>query len=315
MPNDNELTGVLLIDKKSKMTSHDVVSAVRRLADQRSVGHTGTLDPLAEGLLVLCLGRATKISQFLTGLNKAYEAVVRLGQTSKTFDAEGLDPKGERHQVPELSEDDLRKVLHDFQGSVHQQVPLYSAVSIGGRRLYKSARLGRKVDAPTREVNIDSLELVKYEKPDLHLSVRCGKGTYIRSLANDIGKEIGCGAYLQYLRRTGIGDFSVDDALTLEQLKERVEENGLARVLLPVDRVLPFGAIRVSDTLADKITQGPQVHWDSVVAFEGTFEKGEPVVIKNKAGNVLAVGRARVDSSDTPKSSPDVQLFSYARVL
>lgn len=315
MPTDTELTGVLLIDKKSNMTSHDVVSVVRRLADQRSVGHTGTLDPLAEGLLVLCLGRATKISQFLTGLNKSYEAVVRLGQTSKTFDAEGLDPRSEVNEIPDLDEDRIRQILDSYKGSVQQQVPLYSAVSIGGRRMYKSARMGRKVDAPTREVEISSIELIKYEKPDIHIAVTCGKGTYIRSLANDIGREIGSGAYLKHLRRTAIGDFSVEDALTLDKLEENIADNGLARAIMPVDRVLPFGAIRVSDNLADRITQGPQVHWDSVVEFEGSFEKGEPVVIKNKAGAVLAVGRARVDSTDTPKSNPDVQLFSYARVL
>ncbi|MCB2229134.1 tRNA pseudouridine(55) synthase TruB [bacterium] len=312
---DDRLHGVLLLNKPVGMSSHDAIYAVRRMIGQKGGGHTGTLDPLAEGLLVICLGRATKISRYLAVEEKTYEATIRLGFTSSTYDSEGVDPDAVSALSEDLSEEQLTEALARFRGEIDQTVPPFSAVQVNGRRLYKDARKGREIEQlPVRKVTIHEIELQSWCSPDLKVTIRCGKGTYIRSLAHDLGQALGCGAYLAGLKRTKLGIFSLDDSLTLDDINRLHSNSELEKHLLPIGRVLPFPAIEISDDLAVRLVQGPPVRRSDVVRIDGTFDAGETVILRNRNGDCLAVGRAVIasDACDGPDNS---ELFSYDRVL
>ncbi len=209
--------GILLIDKPAGMTSFGVVARVRRVLSEQAgkkvkVGHTGTLDPFATGLLILCVGKETKNAMSYTKLDKVYEATVRLGQTSTTG-----DPEGEITDVSDAQpgHDEVQKALETFVGEITQRPPIYSAIKIGGRRAYDLARAGKDVEVPERTVTIYSLELVDYTYPELKIRAHVSSGTYIRTLAEDIGKLLGAGAYCTQLRRTKVAEWDVADAQML----------------------------------------------------------------------------------------------------
>lgn len=207
--------GFLLIDKPLDFTSHDAVAVVRKTLPEPSIGHLGTLDPAASGLLVMAVGKkALKVVQLFTDLTKEYEASVKFGQISTTYDREGVLQQydiGMGWIPPEQGE--LQRVIKDrFTGKISQVPPSYSAISIGGERAYRKARQGRAVDLPARDVHIEKCEILSYSYPSLTLRVVCGSGTYIRSLAHDLGQVLKCGAYLSGLRRTKVGEWSVTDA-------------------------------------------------------------------------------------------------------
>jgi tRNA pseudouridine55 synthase len=214
--------GFLLVDKPLDFTSHDAVAVVRKTLPERSIGHLGTLDPAATGLLVLAVGKkALKVVQLFTDLSKEYEANVRFGQISTTYDREGMLQQydiGMGWQPP--SDVDLQNVIRDrFVGKIKQVPPSYSAVSIGGERAYRMARQGQAVELPARDVEIEECKVLSYTYPDLKLRVRCGSGTYIRSLAHDLGQVLRCGAYLSGLRRTKVGEWSVEDGKAPDAVK------------------------------------------------------------------------------------------------
>lgn len=211
------IDGILLIDKPANMTSFGVVARVRRVLSQQAgkkvkVGHTGTLDPFATGLLILCVGKETKNAMSYTKLDKVYEATIRLGQTSTTG-----DPEGEVCNVSDRqpSREEIEKALQKFTGEITQRPPIYSAIKVGGRRAYDLARAGKDVEIPERKVTIHSLELVDYTYPELKICTHVSSGTYIRTLAEDIGKELGVGAYCTQLRRTKVAGWDVVQAQTL----------------------------------------------------------------------------------------------------
>jgi len=305
--------GVLLVNKPLRMSSHDAVGEVRRAVGQRRVGHTGTLDPLADGLLVMCLGRATKIARHLSGRDKVYLAEIHLGLTSSTCDAEGLDPDQSPSEVPDLTVVELDSRLERFRGHIKQTVPAYSAVQVDGQRLYKLARKGHAVELPEREVDIHRLEIISFAPPILKLKVTCSSGTYIRTLAHDIGQELGCGAYLSQLRRESVGDLHLRDALTPENLRRSHESGELSDRLLRIDQVLDMGAVIVQASFADRIVTGPPLRSDDVASIERPFDSGETILLKNEQGLALATGRARVASDEFTRADGD--LFDYERVL
>lgn len=209
--------GILLIDKPDGMTSFGVVARVRRVLSQQAgkkvkVGHTGTLDPFATGLLILCIGKETKNAMSYTKLDKVYEATIRLGQTSTTG-----DPEGELTDVSDKqpTREEIAAALEKFTGEITQTPPMFSAIKIGGRRAYDLARQGKEVEIPQRKVMIHNLELVDYTYPELKIRTHVSSGTYIRSLAQDIGETLGTGAYCTQLRRTKVADWDVANAQTL----------------------------------------------------------------------------------------------------
>lgn len=215
-------SGLLVLDKPVGPTSHDVVSRVRRLAGLRRVGHAGTLDPLASGVLLVCVGRTTRLVEYLVGLDKVYETTIRLGQATTTYDAEG-EVTAER--PVSLSEAEIAAALDGFRGTIRQRVPPYSAVKQGGQPLYKRARRGEEFELPQREVTIHALDLLAYEPPLLSLRVASSSGVYIRSLAHDLGQALDCGGHVTALRRTAVGRFTLAvalDALTPESFAARL---------------------------------------------------------------------------------------------
>ncbi|GAB4192955.1 MAG: tRNA pseudouridine(55) synthase TruB [Roseiflexaceae bacterium] len=241
--------GFLNIDKPAGMTSHDVVARVRRLAGQKRAGHAGTLDPAATGVLVVALGAATRLIEYVQDETaKGYRAVVRLGQTTTTDDAEG-DPL-EARPLPPLDQAALEAALVPFRGTIQQVPPMYSALHHQGQRLYDLARAGVTLDLPARSVTITQLELVAWRPPDLTLDVLCGKGTYIRSLARDLGVALGCGGHLAALRRTRVGAFTIEDAAPLDGLD-------VAAALLPIElAVADWPGIQLDPEQAGRVRNG-----------------------------------------------------------
>jgi tRNA pseudouridine55 synthase len=211
-------SGLVVVDKPGGMTSHDVVARVRRLARTRKVGHAGTLDPMATGVLVLGLNRATRLLGHLTLTDKRYEATVRLGVTTTTDDAEG-DPVVAR-PTDALTEDAVRAALASFVGEMDQVPSAVSAVKVGGKRAYARVRAGESVELPSRRVIVHALEVARMELPDVEISVHCSSGTYVRAIARDLGRALGVGGHLTALRRTAVGPFSLETAHTLDELEE-----------------------------------------------------------------------------------------------
>ncbi|MBL8055517.1 MAG: tRNA pseudouridine(55) synthase TruB [Anaerolineales bacterium] len=229
-------SGLLLIDKPSGPTSHDVVAAVRRGAREKQVGHAGTLDPLATGLLVVCLGAATRLSEYLLGEAKGYQARVRFGQATTTYDAAGEVTAASDRQ-PERAE--VEAALAGFRGPLQQRPPAFSAIKRGGQRAYDLARRGEAVDLAPRPVTIHALRLTDWAPPDCGLEVRCSAGTYIRSLAHDLGQVLGCGAHLAALRRTHSGHFELGAARPLAEWQAAFAAGAWQAHLLPMDAAVP----------------------------------------------------------------------------
>jgi len=250
------IDGVLLLDKPAGITSHRAVQTVRRLLGGAKAGHTGTLDPLATGLLPICLGEATKFAHLLLDAEKRYLAGVRLGITTSTGDLEG-EVTG-RSPVS-VGREDVDRVLARFRGEIRQTPPMYSALKLDGMPLYKHARAGREVHREPRKVTISELVLVEATADTLTLRVACSKGTYIRVLAEDIGRELGCGACLASLRREAVGGFELSQAVGLDRLEE-TEPAGREALLLPVDSLVA-GLPRLDLDAGDsrKLTRGQAV--------------------------------------------------------
>lgn len=228
------LHGFLNIDKPAAMTSHDVVAKVRRLAGQKRVGHGGTLDPAATGILPIALGEATKLISYLVEGRKAYQATIRLGVTTTTDDAEGV--VREERPVPELTPTQLEAAFQPFIGCIAQIPPMYSAIQVGGQRMYDLARRGETIELAPRMVEIDSITLRAWQAPELMLDVMCGKGTYIRALARDLGAALGCGAHLANLRRTQVGPLTLASAVPLTSLLAEPER--LSQHVLPPETAI-----------------------------------------------------------------------------
>lgn len=211
----------MLIDKPATWTSFDVVNKIRNLCKAKKVGHCGTLDPFATGLLIVCTGKATKLVDTFSGLSKEYVAEFEFGITTDTLDVDGK-VTGEK-PVPELKADQLQSAFDTFIGEIEQTPPQYSAIKVGGVPLYKRARKGETVDIQPRLVRIDAFEIQQIEKKIVTVRVKCSKGTYIRALARDVGEKMNCGAYVKNLRRTMIGEYYVADALVLDELKNWIQ--------------------------------------------------------------------------------------------
>jgi tRNA pseudouridine55 synthase len=298
------MDGALIIDKPVGWTSHDVVARVRHLLQERRVGHTGTLDPFATGLLVLLIGRATRLAQFLSGLDKEYEAVIRLGFATDTGDVTGkpLGTAGgaDTGAAPlkshlKFTDSEIEAALARLRGEIDQVPPMYSAKKQQGRKLYELARRGEEVERQPVRVCIHAFEALKPSGEllkdnldgtlDLKVRVACSAGTYIRTLAEDFGKQLGIGAHLAELRRTRVGDFPIHNGSTLEQLQESIAEESLGRILLPPDDVLvhlPAMDLTDADVLRARNGVGVEVS-------EPAWTNGEQVRLRDGHGHLIAI--------------------------
>ncbi len=253
-------SGILLLDKPLGITSNAALTRAKRVLGIRKAGHTGALDPLATGLLPLCFGEATKVSAFLLDADKQYLAELTLGAVTASGDGEGEIIV--RSEVPALSSRDIECALEKFTGAIEQVPPMYSALKYKGRRLHELARAGIEVERKPRRITIDQLQLLQFDPPRLVLRVKCSKGTYIRSLAMDIGRELGCGAYLSALERETSGPFRLVDAIALERLEE-MDADSARRLLLPADRALAaFPELHLDPVATADICQGRAVRTD-----------------------------------------------------
>jgi tRNA pseudouridine55 synthase len=241
MNENNEFEGVLLVDKPSGMTSHDVVDRVRRVLRMKRIGHAGTLDPMATGLLIILVGKATKLSQHLMSLDKVYEGTITLGKTTNTHDAEGEIVA--TRPVPQLSEQALREAMATFVGDQYQTPPMFSAKKLDGVPLYKLARKGKEVEREPRFIRVSAFELLRFGLPDFDIRLRCSKGTYVRTIAHELGEKIGCGAHLSRLRRTASDKFSVDQAVPLAEL-ETLDFAAIRALLLATHEVTPGSVVQ-----------------------------------------------------------------------
>ncbi|MEK6287507.1 MAG: tRNA pseudouridine(55) synthase TruB [Acidobacteriota bacterium] len=292
------MLGALIIDKPEGLTSHDVVARVRRIAGTRRVGHAGTLDPFATGVLVCCLGPATRLVQFLVGLDKEYIATVRIGYATDTQDGTGKQITPLRSSN-ELSLEELRRVLDQFTGPQSQMPPMFSAKKVAGERLYRAARAGREVVREPVSIIVHSMKLIEDDDSaltanqdgtrDFCMLVRCSSGTYVRTLAHDIGERVGVGAHLVKLRRTEAGHFRLADASTLDDLERMTREDLSNALISPSDMLSHLPLLRLDDEQANQVTNGRALSLpedEAVVALRG----GLSVRLCDRAGALLAVG-------------------------
>lgn len=298
--------GVLVIDKPAQMTSHDVVDRVRRLTGERRVGHTGTLDPMATGLLPVCVGQATRLAEYLTGETKSYRATVRLGEQTATDDADG--PIIAVAPVPSLTSDQLEELLRSFRGAIAQLPPAYAAIKQDGRKLYELARAGLPVITPPRAVRIDRLEIEAWERPDLTLIVECSKGTYIRSLARDIGAALGCGGHITHLRRLRSGALTIDQAIPLAELSDRLATAGWAALAVPADRCLPdWPTLYLDATAAENWRQGRAVLGPGSSSGQVNSPHEQLARVYGPDGAFIGVARKRPVADEGRPSPPAVE--------
>ncbi len=236
MEQKRDLEGVLLIDKPTGMTSHDVVDQVRRKLRMKRVGHAGTLDPMATGLLIILVGKATKLSQYLTSMDKTYSGTIKLGESTNTQDADGEITV--TRPVPELTQLQAQFTLSDFVGDQYQIPPMFSAVKINGQRLYKLARKGEEVEREPRFIRVSKFEITRFDLPEIDFTLDCSKGTYVRTLANDFGEKLGCGAHLTALRRDASNEFDTSRSVRLDDFKE-MEISEIEKKLIPAHEAMP----------------------------------------------------------------------------
>jgi tRNA pseudouridine55 synthase len=283
------MNGILIIDKPAGWTSHDVVNKARRILQEKKIGHTGTLDPLATGVLVLCVGKATRIVRYLESDYKAYTTELRLGITTDTLDSQGTVLETREYTPPSLER--VKEVLAGFQGVISQRPPAYSALKVSGVPSYRLARQGTPPKHDERTVTIASLNLLEYKDPLIKFSVHCSKGTYVRTLCDDIGERLGMGAHLTSLIRTQAGQFTLDQAIGLEGLTEMVSMGRGETALISPDKALPqFLTVTVDPSAAERIAHGSSLAVPSGELLEGTVD---PICIMGQDGQLLAVARVR----------------------
>lgn len=296
------MDGVLIIDKPAGLTSHDVVARVRRALKEKRVGHTGTLDPFATGVLVALVGRATRLAQFLSNAEKEYEAVIRFGYATDTGDVTGKpleqvqSPKSEVQSQMLWTSDEIEAALYGLRGEREQVPPMYSAKKVQGKKLYELARRGLEVERAAVPIKIHQLEAIRTEGDallrqnedgtcDLSIWVVCSAGTYVRVLAEEIGARLGTGAHLTSLRRTRAGSFSIAEAIRLDELQEREA----SRILLPPDAALSFMPfVHLTDGEAQRACQGVAVRFAPDAATN--LSDGAFVRLRDESGSLMAVG-------------------------
>lgn len=279
--------GVLNVYKEKGFTSHDVVAKLRGITGQKKIGHTGTLDPDATGVLPVCLGKATKLCDMLTDKDKTYEAVMLLGKTTDTQDITGsvLEEK----PADNLSEMCVREAAASFEGAYDQIPPMYSALKVNGKKLYELAREGIEIERKARTVQIHAIVIKEICLPRVKMEVSCSKGTYIRTLCHDIGQRLGCGACMESLVRTKVGRFCLEDSLTLAEISEKKDAGKLEEILLPIDQMFPdYREVRVREKHAALLYNGNPFYKSQAEKDIGA-EDGERVRVYDHRGTFIGI--------------------------
>lgn len=292
------MDGILLIDKPSGITSHDAVDYIRKKAGIKRVGHTGTLDPNATGLLILCLGKATRLSEYFISLDKIYEGRMRLGIVTDSHDIDGNVIK--ENEVKNITKKEVKRFLSEFIGDIEQIPPMISAIRIGGKRLYKMAREGLEIERKPRKVKIYEFTLLDMKLPDIWFRVACSRGTYVRTLCHDLGERMGCGATLIELKRTQVGNYKLENAIPLNSLttKEEIQKN-----LIPIEKALDLPQIVVNASGEFLFTHGNKIKNENILKIENEGTN-DLVQVFNQNGVFLGIAslkRTAVGPFLTPK--------------
>jgi tRNA pseudouridine55 synthase len=276
----NVVSGVLVVDKPVGLTSHDVVQIIRRGTNIRRAGHTGTLDPRASGVLVVLIGPAVRLSEYVSASDKRYQATIRLGSSTDTFDAEGRITSSA--SVDSITEEQFEEILEQYVGEIEQVPPPYSAIKVGGRKAYEMAREGEEVNLEPRVIQVYSLELLEWDPPEAVVDVFCSSGTYVRSLANDLGNALGVGAHLVGLRRTKSGRFTLRDAVPLRRLQEAFVAGDWYKYLIPAAEALAdWPMVELDGDQVELVRHGHRVQADSGSKgwARGVSEQGDLVAL------------------------------------
>ena len=266
-----ERSGVINIYKEAGYTSHDVVAKLRGILKPKKIGHTGTLDPQAQGVLPVCLGKGTKLCDLLADHDKEYEAVLRLGITTDTQDMEGNVLQESSVQV---SEEEVRTCILSFQGEQMQVPPMYSALKVNGKKLYEVAREGKVVERKAKPVTFHKIDVLWMELPKVKIRVQCSKGTYIRTLCNDIGEKLGCGGCMEELLRTRVERFALEDAVKLDEVQKAMEEGTVDSLILPVDRIFDQYPTAKTTTQGDLLVHNGNRLFSELLQEEPEAESG-----------------------------------------
>ena len=283
----NTKDGFILVDKPEGITSFDVIRKLRKILKIKKMGHMGTLDPLASGLLPICVGRSTRLSQFVIKNDKCYLAGIRLGRTTDSYDAEGEFTSPEL-PVPHLDHAGLDAALDQFRGTFLQYPPVFSAKKVNGKKLYEYAREGKEVEVKPSEITIHSINIVSAEDKDITLDIHCSSGTYIRSLAHDLGKALGCGAYLTSLRRTLVGDHKIENSFTLDQIEAMRQKEDFS-FLAGMQKLVPhFPSVKANKSQVKRIMNG-----NEIVVHNPLLKNDEHVCLLDPQGSVIAIGVVR----------------------
>jgi tRNA pseudouridine55 synthase len=304
------MDGILLVDKPEGPTSHDIVDEIRRCLREKKVGHTGTLDPLATGVLPLVLGSATKLARYLSGGDKTYRAVIALGTTTTTLDAAG---EIVAQKPVTCTVEDVRSALCKFVGEIRQVPPMYSAKKQQGKRLYELARKGVEVEREPKSVTIKHLDMLSCELPDITIDVACTSGTYVRVLAQDIGEALGCGGYLKSLRRTVAGPFSAEQAIPLADIIANPDN---VRIIPSMQAFLGMARVDVPTYMAKRIATGYQLQVGDLKTLDvPEFLLHQAVLVGIEGGDLIAVTRAEMASADLLTLRRDTCALRTERVL
>lgn len=306
------MNGFLLLDKPEGLTSFAVVRRASRALGVKKIGHCGTLDPLATGLLILCVGKATKLARFVTEAGKSYEFEMILGAESSTYDRDGEIT--EVQSPDNVTERKVQEALESFHGTIAQRPPVYSALKYKGKPLYKYARANVAVEPAEREVTISEIRLLEFNSPSLKLLLDCSKGTYVRSIAHDLGKQLGCGGYVDKLRRTAIGAITVGQATTLEMF-ERVANSGSAKeLLLGMDEMLLLPSVYLNSEVSDRVGNGVEIKGRDILRSDQPLCAAQVVALRSQQGELLAVGRSLLDENRRAEWSQQ-RAIEYIRVI
>ena len=276
----NAISGVLVVDKPVGLTSHEVVQIIRRGTNIRRAGHTGTLDPRASGVLIVLIGPAVRLSEYVSASDKRYQAIIRLGATTDTFDADGRFTS--KDAAIQITEEQFETTLKTFVGEIIQTPPPYSAVKVQGRPAYEMAREGEEVELEPRKIQVYSLELLEWAPPEAVIDVYCSSGTYVRSLANDLGDKLGCGAYLTGLRRTKSGRFTLRDAVPLRKLREAFDAGNWYQYVIPAAEALSdWPSLELNNEQVEAVRHGHRVPAEAGATgmARGISEAGELIAL------------------------------------
>ena len=287
---NNECNGIINVYKEKGFTSHDVVAKLRGICKMKKIGHTGTLDPEAVGVLPVCFGSGTKLCDMLTDWDKEYIAVLRLGVTTDTQDMTGqVLTQCEDKQIRELTEERVREAVMRFVGDYDQIPPMYSALKVDGKKLYELARAGREVERKPRRVRIEEIEIQSVEMPFVTFRVVCSKGTYIRTLCHDIGADLGCGGIMESLTRSRVGIFGIEDALTLTELQRLRDEDKITSVIVPPDAIFAKDRAVVVNEQGKRMVQNGNRLGTAQLTETAIFTDGEQVRIYDNDGKFYGI--------------------------